>query len=90
MQPAATDQTRPFWRSAVQRSWQRTGTGPAPLGPTGDSWLWEVNFTGNHRFSHEIWGFAKFPLNQSIQIWKSLVFIDQETSIFSGKNHGFL
>jgi len=24
--------------------------------------------TGNHRFSHEIWGFpVKFPLNQSIE-----------------------
>jgi hypothetical protein len=26
--------------------------------------------TGNHRFSHEIWGFpVKFPLNQSIESW---------------------
>jgi hypothetical protein len=30
--------------------------------------------TGNHRFSHEIWGFpVNFPLNQSIEIEIKLI-----------------
>jgi len=33
-------------------------------------WIGLREFTGNHRFSHEIWGFpADFPLNQSIEYW---------------------
>ena len=65
MQPAATDQTRPFWRSAGQRSWQRTATGPAPLDQRETHGFGKI-LTGNPRFSHEIWGFPViFPLNQS-------------------------
>ena len=47
------------------------GPGPAPSGVSMD-WFKGKNPTGNHRFSHQIWGFpgfpVNFPLNQSIDL----------------------